>query len=110
MRTDKSLARNVKPLFMRVDIVLQLSSCLFVATIMSSIQRFDSPGNTSTNCTSGSVANSSRLQHCHCPRAPPTLFLGSTFGIAYNNNTKANQVKEEKEGVGDDGEQRQHMT
>jgi hypothetical protein len=30
----------------------------------------------------------------------PTLFPGSTFDIAYNDNTKGNSAKEEKEGVG----------
>ncbi len=63
--------------------VLPQSSCLFVANISSSIQRFDLPSNTSTDSTSRSVANSSRLQYCHCPHAPPILFLGLTFGIAY---------------------------
>jgi hypothetical protein len=31
----------------------------------------------------------------------PTLFLGLTFGIANNDNTKDNRAKEEREGVGD---------
>ncbi len=38
----------------------------------------------------------------------PTLFLRSTFGIVYNDNTKADGAKEEKEGVGN-GDQAQHM-
>jgi hypothetical protein len=40
----------------------------------------------------------------------PTSFLGSTFEIAYNDNTKDKQAKEKKEGVGNDGNQAQHMT
>jgi hypothetical protein len=39
----------------------------------------------------------------------PTLFLGSTFGIAKNDNTKDNKVKEEREGMSN-GDQAQHMT
>ncbi len=39
----------------------------------------------------------------------PTSIVGSTFGIAYNDNTKNNRGKEEKDGVGD-GDQAQHMT
>jgi hypothetical protein len=42
-------------------------------------------------------------------RLPPTSFLGSTFGIAYNDNTKDDRAKEEKEGLGD-GHQAQYNT
>jgi hypothetical protein len=110
MRIDASLACDVEPLFMRVAIVLQPSSYFFVANISSSIQRFDSLGDASANSTSGSVADCSRPQRCHCHRAPPTSFLGTTFGIANNDNTKEERAKEEREGVGDDGDQAQHMT
>ena len=37
------------------------------------------------------------------------FFLGSTFGIANNDNTKVDRGKEEREGVGN-GDQAQHMT
>jgi hypothetical protein len=40
----------------------------------------------------------------------PTSFLRLTFGIAYNDNTNDNRTKEEREGVGDDVDQAQHMT
>jgi hypothetical protein len=76
MRIDGSLPHNVEPLLMRVTIILQPISCLIVANISSSVQRFDSPSNASTISTSGSVAGSSPPQCCHCHPAPPTSFLG----------------------------------
>ncbi len=46
---------------------------------------------------------------CAWQRSPTTSFLGSTFGIANNDNTKDVRAKNEREGMGD-GDQAQHMT
>ncbi len=60
MWIDVSLARDIKPLFVRVAVVLQPSSCLFVMNILSSVQQFNLPGDASTNSMNQSVAKKKR--------------------------------------------------